>query len=193
MAVSNPGAQAGVAVAMPQDVLRFWFEEATPEQYFARTDVFDAAIRGRFATTHGAAARGELAGWRASTDGRLAEIIVLDQISRNLYRDDARAFACDGMALVLAQEAIRAGAGHDMPATRRAFLYMPFMHSESRVIHVEAERLFRHPGLENNYAFELKHKAIIDRFGRYPHRNAVLGRLSTDEEVAFLRQPASSF
>ena len=97
------------------------------------------------------------------------------------------------MALVLAQEAIGAGADRDMPAIRRAFLYMPFMHSESRAIHGQAERLFRQPGLEINYTFELKHKAIIDRFGRYPHRHAVLGRPPTDEEVAFLQQPGSSF
>jgi uncharacterized protein (DUF924 family) len=193
--VSKLDAHVGVAVAVatPQDILHFWFEEATPEQHFGKADAFDATIRDRFATTHRAAAAGELAKWRATADGRLAEIILLDQFSRNLHRDDARAFACDGMALVLAQEAIGAGADRDMPAIRRAFLYMPFMHSESRAIHVEAERLFRQPGLENNYAFELKHKAIIDRFGRYPHRNAVLGRLPTDEETAFLQQPDSSF
>lgn len=177
----------------PHEVLQFWFEEAAPEQHFGRDGAFDAAIRTRFADTHRAAVHGELAVWRASPDGRLAEIIVLDQFSRNLYRDDARAFAADGMALVLAQEAIRAGADKDMPAVRRAFLYMPFMHSESRVIHLDAERLFRQAGLENNYVFALKHKAIIDRFGRYPHRNAVLGRLSTAEEEAFLQQPDSSF
>jgi uncharacterized protein (DUF924 family) len=139
------------------------------------------------------AALGELAAWRGTPDGRLAEVIVLDQFSRNLFRDDARAFAADGMALVLAQEAIRAGADRDMPAPRRAFFYMPFMHSESRAIHVQAERLFSQPGLENNYAFELKHKAIVDRFGRYPHRNRVLGRASTPDELAFLEQPGSSF
>jgi len=177
----------------PQDVLHFWFEEAEPEQLFEKDVAFDAEIRARFAGTHEAAARGELASWRDTPEGRLAEIIVLDQFSRNLFRDDPRAFACDGMALVLAQEAIRAGADRDMPPARRVFLYMPFMHSESRVIHVEAERLFRQPGLENNHAFELKHKAIIDRFGRFPHRNRVLGRASTPEELAFLEQPGSSF
>src|SRR6185312_2138878 len=177
----------------PQDVLHFWFDETTPEQHFKNDAAFDAEIRARFGETHQAAAQGELAAWRDTPEGRLAEIIVLDQFSRNLFRDDARAFATDGMALVMAQEAIRAGADRAIPETRLAFLYMPFMHSESRAIHTEAERLFRHPGLENNYAFELKHKAIIDRFGRYPHRNAVLGRLPTDEETAFLQQPDSSF
>lgn len=177
----------------PREVLYFWFEEATPEQHFKKDVEFDAVMRERFAETHRAATYGELAAWRESPDGRLAEVIVLDQFSRNLFRDSAQAFACDGMALVLAQEAIRAGVDRGMPAARRAFLYMPFMHSESRAIHVDAERLFRQPGLENNYRFELKHKAIVDRFGRYPHRNQVLGRPSTPEERAFLAQPGSSF
>ena len=176
-----------------QDVMKFWFEEATPQQHFSKDDAFDAAIRARFADTHAAAACGELAAWRDMPEGRLAEVIVLDQFSRNLFRDDARAFACDGMALVLAQEAIRAGAERTLSPARRAFLYMPFMHSESRAVHVDAERLFRQPGLENNYAFELKHKAIIDRFGRYPHRNKLLGRATTPEELVFLEGPDSSF
>jgi uncharacterized protein (DUF924 family) len=176
-----------------EEVLRFWFEGASPEQHFLRDDAFDSAIREHFAETHAVAMRGELAPWRDTADGRLAEIIVLDQFSRNLFRGDPRAFAGDVVALVLAQEAIHAGADHEMPAARRAFLYMPFMHSESRVIHVDAERLFRQSGLERNYEFELKHKAIIDRFGRYPHRNAILGRKSTPEELAFLEQPDSSF
>lgn len=177
----------------PREVLVFWFEEATPAQHFKKDAAFDAAIRARFAGTHAAAARCELSAWRDTADGRVAEIIVLDQFSRNLFRDDARAFAADSLALVLAQEAIRAGVDVALPPARRAFLYMPFMHSESRAIHVEAERLFKQPGLENNYAFELKHKAIIDRFGRYPHRNDVLGRISSAEEKAFLQGPGSSF
>ncbi len=176
-----------------QDVLHFWFGEAAPEQHFGKDAAFDAVIRERFAELHAKAARGELAAWRDSPDGRLAEIIVLDQFSRNLFRDGPRAFATDGMALVLAQEAIRAGADRDMPAARRAFLYMPFMHSESREIHVQAERLFRQPGLEHNHGFELKHKAIVDRFGRYPHRNAALGRASTPAELTFLAEPDASF
>ena len=177
----------------PQSIITFWFEEATPAQHFRKDAAFDAAIRTRFADTHAAAAHGELGAWRDDAEGRLAEIIVLDQFSRNLFRDDALAFAADGMALVLAQEAIRAGADRELSAERRAFLYMPFMHSESALIHVEAERLFAQPGLENNHAFELKHKAIVDRFGRYPHRNAVLGRESTAEELDFLKGAGSSF
>ncbi|HEX7348414.1 MAG TPA: DUF924 family protein [Rhodanobacteraceae bacterium] len=177
----------------PEDVLHFWFDEATPAQHFKRDAAFDATIHERFARVHAMAVQGELAAWRDTSAGRLAEIIVLDQFSRNLFRDDPRAFAADGMALVLAQEALRVGIASALPAPRQAFLYMPFMHSESPAIHVEAERLFRAPGLETNYQFELKHKAIIDRFGRYPHRNRVLGRVSTPAEIAFLQQPGASF
>ena len=176
-----------------ESVLRFWFEESTPEQHFRRDSAFDERIRERFGTLHRAVAQGECSAWRDTPPGRLAEIIVLDQFSRNLYRDDARAFAFDGMALVLAQEAVRAGVDRALSPGQRAFLYMPYMHSESPAMHAEALRLFDQPGLENNHAFELKHKAIIDRFGRYPHRNAVLGRQSTPEERAFLLEPGSSF
>ncbi|HEX7340839.1 MAG TPA: DUF924 family protein [Rhodanobacteraceae bacterium] len=181
------------AVVTPRDILAFWFDELTPKQHFTRDPALDAMLRERFGALHAAAARGELYAWRDDADGRLAEVIVLDQFSRNLFRGDARAFASDAMSLVLAQEAIRTGADRQLPATRRAFLYMPFMHSESTVIHTAAVQLFSQPGLENNLKFEHAHKAIIDRFGRYPHRNAALGRTSTAEEIAFLAGPGSSF
>lgn len=177
----------------PQDVLRFWFEEAKPEQHFEKDPAFDALIRRRFLETHHAASRGELYAWRATAHGRLAEIIVLDQFSRNLFRDSAQAFACDGVALVLAQEAVRLGADQALQPYRRIFLYMPYMHSESRAIHAIDERLFRQPGVDANLKYELKHKAIIDRFSRFPHRNAVLRRASSAEESEFLSQPDSSF
>lgn len=174
------------------DVLRFWFEETSPEQWWRRDPAFDQTIRIRFGELHAAASRVELWTWRDTAPGRLAEIIVLDQFSRNLHRDDARAFACDPLALVLAQEAVRIGADLEIASERRAFVYMPYMHSESRLIHAVAVELFRQraPG---NLDYELRHKAIIDRFGRYPHRNAALSRASTPEEIAFLTQPGSSF
>lgn len=177
----------------PQDILAFWFDEVEPQQHFKKDAAFDALIRERFSEIRRMAAQAELHEWRATPEGRLAEIIVLDQFSRNLFRDDARAFACDGMALVLAQEAVRNGAGKALPPARRAFLYMPYMHSESQRIHAVALRLFDEPGLDKNFEFEKKHKAIIDRFGRFPHRNAALGRESTPEEREFLTQPGSSF
>lgn len=174
-------------------VLQFWFEETEPAQWWRKDERFDSAVRRRFGELHAQAVRGELSGWRDRAEGRLAEIIVLDQFSRNLFREQPEAFAADGMALVLAQEAVARRADHELEAVRRAFLYMPYMHSESAAIHERAVQLFSQPGLEHNLEFELKHKAIIDRFGRYPHRNAVLGRLSTDEEIAFLKQSGSSF
>jgi uncharacterized protein (DUF924 family) len=176
-----------------QDVLSFWYERHGPEQWWAKDPSFDAEIRVRYAALHEQAAMGELVGWRDQPEGRLAEIIVLDQFSRNLYREDARAFAYDGMALALAQEAIRVGADRAVPAGRRQFIYMPFQHSESRLIHETAVALFKALGDAEVLEYEKKHKAIIDRFGRYPHRNMVLGRLPTPEEISFLQEPDSSF
>lgn len=175
------------------DVLDFWFGELTPAQHFKKDARLDETIRERFSKAHAAAAAGELFRWRKTPEGRLAEIIVLDQFSRNLYRDDPRAFACDGMALVLAQAALRAGADKKLPPERKAFLYMPYMHSESLVIHEQALALFSQPGLEKNLKFERKHLDILKRFGRYPHRNAALGRICTDEEKTWLARPGSGF
>jgi uncharacterized protein (DUF924 family) len=126
-------------------------------------------------------------------DARLAEIIVLDQFTRNIHRDSAAAFANDALALRLAEEAVAAGADLKLPVEERRFVYMPYMHSESAAVHETAMRLFATPGLETNLEFERRHKAIIDRFGRFPHRNALLGRPSTAEEIEFLKQPGSSF
>lgn len=176
-----------------QDILNFWFNEIDQELWFKKDDAFDQELLQRFGTVHTQAKNGELSQWRDCLEGCLAEIIVLDQFSRNLFRDKPEAFAYDGMALVLAQEAIRHFNVTDLPVEQQAFLYMPFMHSESLVIHEEALTLFAGEGLENNYAFELKHKVIIERFGRYPHRNQVLGRESTPEELEFLAGPDSSF
>jgi len=175
------------------DLLQFWFAELEPRQWWVKDSALDREISDRFGSLHADAAAGKLYAWRESAAGRLAEIIVLDQFSRNIYRDSPKAFACDGMALVLAQEAIRIGADQEFEAPEKAFFYMPYMHSESMAIHYQAVKLFDQPGVEFNLEFELKHKAIIDRFGRYPHRNAVLDRVSTPEELAFLNEPDSSF
>ena len=139
------------------------------------------------------AKQAELWTWRENAEGRLAEIIILDQFSRNLYRDQAAAFAQDAQALTLAQEAIRLGLDQQLAPEQRSFLYMPFMHSESKLIHEEALKLFEALGNPINLDFEHRHKVIIDRFGRYPHRNAILGRESTPEEIEFLKQPNSHF
>lgn len=180
-------------LVQPQPILHFWFEDLTPKQHFVKDAALDETISARFGDTLEAAARCELFAWRATPEGRLAEIIVLDQFSRNAYRDTPRAFAQDALALVLAQELVASTQDRSLPAAQRVFAYMPYMHSESRVVHVQAVALFSQPGLEGNLPFALSHRAIIERFGRYPHRNAVLGRASTDEELAFLREPGSSF
>jgi uncharacterized protein (DUF924 family) len=179
--------------ASTEDVLAFWFGDLTPDDWWRKDPALDRRIADRFGPTLEAAARCELHAWRTTGRGRLAEVIVLDQFSRNVHRDTAAAFACDALALALAQEAVARGCDLELPPAERAFLYLPWMHSESALIHEEALRLFAAPGLEKNLDFERRHKAIIDRFGRYPHRNAVLGRTSTAEELEFLRQPGSSF
>ena len=173
-------------------MLQFWFEEISPAQWWKVDTEFDRMIGERFSEIHKRATNSELFDWRTEPGGRLAEIIVLDQFSRNIYRGDGRAFAADPMALALAQEAVAARADKTLPPERRVFLYMPYMHSESSAVHVVAERLFRDTP-KDNYDFELRHKAIVDRFGRFPHRNAMLGRQSTPEEIAFLAQPGSRF
>lgn len=178
---------------MPSNVLDFWFHEIDPRLWFASDPAFDDTLRRRFGGLLQQAAAGELYDWRTSAEGRLAEILVLDQFPRNIHRDTPQAFAQDPMALALAQEAVAAGALQTLDAVRRSFLLLPYMHSESRRIHAVAEALYREHAPPTNYDYELRHKAIIDRFGRYPHRNAILGRESTDEERAFLQEPGSSF
>lgn len=176
----------------PDKILNFWFEEIAPKAWWVKDAEFDALIRSRFAATLAQAKRGELYHWRGTAGGRLAEILVLDQFSRNIHRDTPAAFEADPMALVLAQEAIALGVDEALPQGQVAFLYMPYMHSESAIIHEVALRLFGR-NASGNLEFERRHKDIIDRFGRYPHRNAILGRESTEEELAFLRQPGSGF
>ena len=176
-----------------QEVIDFWFEEIEPKQIWIKDPAFDQLIIDRFSEVYEKATRCELFEWRESPEGCLAEIIVLDQFSRNIFRDEPGAFAQDALALALAQEAISTCADKDLLTEQKCFLFMPFMHSESELIHEEAMRLFNEPGLEENFRFEQHHREIILRFGRYPHRNAILGRESTQEELDFLNQPGSSF
>lgn len=176
-----------------RDVISFWFEEIEPKQRFKKDLEFDQLIKNRFGALHKSANLGLLYTWREHPLDALAEIIILDQFSRNIYRDTPEAFASDTLALVLAQEAVRRKLDAELNSSQKCFLYMPFMHSESAEIHEIAMFLFDQEGLEDNYNYEVKHKEIIDRFGRYPHRNAILGRESTEEELEFLSQPGSSF
>lgn len=188
-----PGREPAQNRGMHEDILKFWFEEIKPSQWWTKDEAFDESIRARFSDLHARAARCELFAWRAEPRGRLAEIIVLDQFSRNLYRGSPLAFASDPLALALAQEALAAGAEAALNPVERSFLYLPFMHSESPGIHAVAIELYRKNGVQSNLDFEIRHKNIIERFGRYPHRNAILGRTSTQEEIEFLQQPGSGF
>lgn len=174
-------------------VLDFWFNEENKPYWFKKSQAFDDKIKEKFWNTLLAAKAGELVVWRDSAEGYLAEIIVLDQFSRNLYRNSPKAFDQDGMALILAQEIIKREDYKQLPTEQRKFAIMPFMHSESKKIHEQGLPLFE--ALNDDYTldFEIRHKEIIDRFGRYPHRNEVLGRESTAEEIEFLKQPNSSF
>jgi uncharacterized protein (DUF924 family) len=175
------------------DVLSFWFKEITPSQWWKKDTAFDDLIKQRFMDVHGSANRGELFLWRDTAKGRLAEIIVLDQFSRNIFRNTPQSFSSDSIALVLAQEAITSGAHFTLSQTEKSFLYMPFMHSESLTIHEMAVTLYEQNGNQDNLNFEIKHKKIIEQFGRYPHRNSILNRTSSDAEKTFLQQPGSSF
>lgn len=177
----------------PQSVLKFWFEETPQKMWFAKDAEFDRRLEEKFALLHEKASQGELYAWRETASGRLAEIIILDQFSRNIFRDTPKAFAQDVLGLILAQEAVHLKFDKELSLNQRAFLYMPYMHSESLLIHEEAVKLFDQPGLEFNLKYEKLHKEIIEKFGRYPHRNKILGRTSSPEELEFLAQPGSSF
>jgi len=178
---------------MYQEIIDFWFHELEPSQWWQKDTAFDVLIQNRFGSIHKQAKAGELYQWRETAVGSLAEIIIIDQFSRNIYRDSPKSFTNDPLGLALAQNAIAKGFDMQLAETERSFIYLPFMHSESGVIHVEAVKLYENLGNTNNLDFELKHKAIIDRFGRYPHRNDILGRQSTPEEVDFLKLEGSSF
>lgn len=178
---------------MYKDVIKFWFEDINPAKWWIKDSEFDQTIITRFSELHQRAIAGELFHWRRSAEGRLAEIIILDQFSRNMFRDTPRAFFYDNMALVLAQEAIAFGADKELSQLQCSFVYLPFMHSESAIIHQQAVFLYQGNDIQTNLDFELQHQAIIEQFGRYPHRNTILGRESTVEELAFLDTPDSSF
>jgi uncharacterized protein (DUF924 family) len=174
-------------------VIDFWFEEVKPKQWFKKDPVFDQLIRDRFGIIHMKAVQLGLERWRDGAIGRLAEIIVLDQFSRNIHRHKKAAFTADIQALMLAQQAVEMGFDTQLTARQRSFLYMPYMHSEDRHIQAVSVYLYRRNGIQHNLDSALKHKLIIDRFGRYPHRNSILGRTSTEQEILFLDLPGSEF
>lgn len=169
-------------------VLDFWFGELKPEQWWKRDETLDAAIRERFLDLHERLAEKIPPEWLATARGRLAAVIALDQFPRNMFRDDPRTFATDPKALALAKETVAKGLDTDLSESERAFLYLPFEHSEEPEDQAESVRLYRKLGDAEALDFAEKHKLIIDRFGRFPHRNAVLGRETTQEEREFLKE-----
>lgn len=199
-----------MSVATSDDVLQFWFgppgspplEGST--KWWTKSDAFDAEIRARFEDTIAAAAAGELEAWKATPRGRLALVVLLDQFSRNAFRGTPRSFAQDDRARDLALEALDSGEDRLLEPIERSFLYMPLMHSENADLQRKCIAAFERlcdvttaPDLQkytaNNLDYAKKHAEIIERFGRFPHRNDILERESTPEEVEFLKQPGSSF
>lgn len=188
----------------PGDVLDFWFgPRAGPDhgksrpEWFRKDDAFDADLRRRFEPVHGAAHAGALDDWQAVPHSALALVIVLDQFSRNMYRGSPRAFASDAKVLGVARAAVDRGFDQALSATERSFLYLPFEHGEDLPTQNRSvelfERLREFPGMLQAIDYAYRHRAVIERFGRFPHRNAILGRPSTPEEIEFLKQPGSSF
>ncbi len=188
----------------PAGVLDFWFgEENDPgygefrSQWFQKDEAFDREVTNRFAGLYEEAAAGRLDGWREEAEGCLALVICLDQFPRNMFRGDARTHATDGDALDAAKYAIERALDREIPPLKRMFLYMPFMHAESvedqrRSVEL-FERLAAEPGGPDVVEYAVGHREIVERFGRFPHRNALLGRETTPEEAEFLTQPGSSF
>jgi len=197
--------QTGALPAEARAVLEYWFgAPGAPEHgtqrtlWFDKDDAVDREIAQRFGALIEQALRGELDAWAARPAGALAQIIVLDQFTRNAFRDTPRAFAGDARALAAARALVEAQLDAALTPTERSFVYLPFEHAETLAMQDEAVRLFTRlvavaPELQSGLDYALRHRAIIARFGRFPHRNAVLGRLSTAEELAFLREPGSRF
>ena len=176
---------AGHPIATPQAVLAFW-REAGPDRWFTKDEAFDSAIRETFLATYEAAAAGKLQDWQATAEGALALVIVLDQFPRNMFRGEARCYAADPLARAAANLALKRGYDQDVPEAERTFFFLPFTHSEDPVDQKRCVELYRAVGDEDGLKYALDHAEIIRRFGRFPHRNAMLGRATTPEEQAFL-------
>jgi len=178
-----------------QEILHFWFTETQPAQWFQKNPEFDAIIRDRFGSIVSMARDGLCDGWAEDALGALALCIVLDQFPRNIYRDSGAAFTSDEKALGIAVQAIAKGYDQVLPVMKRRFLYLPFEHSEHMADQERAVALFASIRDEDpmGYEYALRHRDVIQRFGRFPHRNAVLRRENTVEEEKYLSQPDSGF
>ncbi len=193
-----------MSLPVVEDVLSFWFSDVDDQgnpvfrsAWFEKNHAFDAAMRERFSPLHAAAEDRALEHWRATPDAALALTILLDQFSRNMFRDRPEMYACDDYAVEVANEALKRGYGEAMPVVKRWFFFMPYMHSERLADQDTCVRLFEGlpPGgaVDQGLKSARRHREIVERFGRFSHRNAILGRSSTPEELAFLEEPDSSF
>ncbi|MEP9402129.1 DUF924 family protein [Sphingomonas sp. VNH70] len=171
------------------EVLDFWFDEVGPDRHFAKDDALDRTIAERFGALRDAVLASEAADWRGDARHLLAAVILLDQFSRNIHRGSAEAFAADPLALELALVGIARGDDRGWPSLERSFLYMPLMHSEDAGVARFSLRCFEALGNPTNLKFARDHAAVIARYGRYPSRNAALGRVSTEAEAAYLSRP----
>ena len=171
---------------MAQEIVDFWFSDEVRKLWFNSTPEFDRSLTERYAETLEQAARGELDHWMQTAQGCLALVIILDQFPLNMFRGSAQSFATEARSRDVARHAIEQGLDKELEADQRAFLYMPFMHSESLADQELALELFDQPGLEGNYRFARHHHGIIERFGRFPHRNEALGRSSSEAEIEYL-------
>jgi uncharacterized protein (DUF924 family) len=176
-----------------EDILKFWFAQTEPDQWFEKDPTFDTGIRQRFLGLHEILVSRGNNDLLADAQTALATVIVLDQMSRNMFRDTPRAFAADPQALRLAKAAIARGFDARLTKHQRMFLYLPFQHAENRKSQARSVALMASLTDPELQKWAEAHRAIVDRFGRFPHRNAVLGRISTPEEIEFLKQPDSSF
>lgn len=171
---------------MPQEIIDFWFSEDASKRWFKSTAKFDRLLTERFHERWQQASRGELDHWMASAEGCLALVILLDQLPLNMFRSDAQCFATEAQSRDVTRHALEQGFDEAMPSEHKAFLYMPFMHSEELEDQQLALKLFDQPGLESNLRFSRHHYAIVEKYGRFPHRNALLGRESSAAEIEYL-------
>ena len=176
-----------------EEILNFWFKDCKPEQWFKKNEDFDQMIENRFSSAIENAIAGKMDSWEESETGCLALIILLDQFTRNVFRDTPRAFAGDKRALALSQLCCEKDYLTNSNVQRRQFMLMPMMHSENLAVQDAALPLFKKYASGKDYEYAEKHRYFIARFGRFPHRNVILGRKSTNEELEFLKQPGSSF
>ena len=181
------------AIQDHQGVLDFWFDPESKPYWFKQSDAFDQAVAERLGSLHARARAGEIDGWAVEPGGLLALVILLDQVPRNLQRGTPEAFACDAKALALARLAVDQRMDQGLDVDQRAFLYLPFEHAEDLADQERAVALFRELGNATYLDFAIRHRDVIARFGRFPHRNAILGRESSAAERQFLETPGSSF